>query len=383
MASPLSLRERGSGGEVPHPDVLIVGGGVIGAACARALAKQGVSVRVVDDGREPGAATPASAGMLAPFADARQDDPMLALSIRGRDRYRELAPQLKDETGIDTHLWNGGIFHLAFSPADVERLKADVAWQRQSGHTSDWLDVEDLRQAAPWISTDAWGALLAAEDGSLDPKALLDALRASAEKHGAVFTRGEKVERIRTDRQRVIGVQTSTDSIAAGAVLVAAGCWSGRLRGLPRPLSVEPVRGQMAAFDWPTGLAPGIAFGLGVYVLRRGDEALAGSTMEHEGFDPSVTESAIQNIAHVAGRLFPALTGKPVIRSWAGLRPGTPDGRPFIGKDPAYAGLWYAVGHGRNGISLAAITGDIIADLYAGHAIEHDLSATSPGRFWT
>ena len=363
--------------------MLIVGGGVIGAACARALALQGASVRVVDDGREPGAATPASAGMLAPFADAKQDDPMLALGIRGRDRYRELVPQLKDETGIDVHLWTGGIFHLAFSPADVERLKADVAWQRQAGHTSDWLDVDELRQAAPGISPDAWGALLAAEDGSLDPTALLEALRASAEKHGAVFTRGQKVERIRTDQQRAIGVQTSTESIAAGAVLVAAGCWSGRLRGLPRPLSVEPVRGQMAAFDWPPKLPPVIAFGLGVYVLKRGDEALAGSTIEHAGFDPSVTEKAIQNIAQTAERLLPPLDEKPVRRSWAGLRPGTPDGRPFIGKDPALAGLWYAVGHGRNGISLAAITGDIIADLYSGHAIEHDLSVTSPGRFWT
>lgn len=138
----------------------------------------------------------------------------------------------------------------------------------------------------------------------------------------------------------------------------------------------------MVAFEWPAGLVPGIAFGLGVYVLKRGDEALAGSTIEHAGFDPTVTDTAIQSISHSAGRLFPALAGKSVRRSWAGLRPGTPDGRPFIGTDPAVAGLWYATGHGRNGISLAAITGDLIADLYLGHSIEQDLSATSPSRFW-
>jgi len=91
----------------------------------------------------------------------------------------------------------------------------------------------------------------------------------------------------------------------------------------------------------------------------------------------------VKNIVHAAGRLFPALAGKPVIRSWAGLRPGAPDGRPFIGKDPVVAGLWYATGHGRNGISLAVITGDIIAELYAGHSLEYDLSVTSPERFWT
>jgi glycine oxidase len=368
---------------VPHPDVLIVGGGVIGAACARALAIQGVTVRVLDDGREPGAATPASAGMLAPFAEARREDPMLALGIRGRDRYRELVPQLQEETGVEINHWTGGILHLAFSPADVERLKDDVAWQRQAGHTTDWLDVDDLRQRAPAVSPDAWGALFAAEDGSLDPVALLNALRASAEKHGAVFTQGQKVERVRLDQQRVIGVQTTTDSLTSGAVLIAAGCWSGRVRGLPRPLSVEPVRGQMVAFAWPDGLDPHIAFGLGAYVLKRGNEALAGSTIEYVGYDPTVTDSAVRNIALSAGRLFPSLAGRPVTRSWAGLRPGAPDSRPFIGKDPSTAGLWYATGHGRHGISLAVITGDIIAELYAGHEIQYDLSATAPGRYWT
>ncbi|MSR06627.1 MAG: glycine oxidase ThiO [Gemmatimonadetes bacterium] len=366
-----------------QPDVLIVGGGIIGSACARALALQGVSVQVVDDGREPGAATAASAGMLTPFADAHHDDPMLALGIRGRDRYRDLAPELKAETGIDIQLWTGGIFHLAFTQTDVERLKDDVAWQRQSGYTSDWLAVEELRQAAPGVSPDAWGALLAGEDGSLDPKALHDAFRASAEKHGASFVRGQKVERVRIEDNRVVGVRTATESISAGAVLIAGGSWSGRLRGLPRPLSVEPIRGQMVAFDWPAGLPHCIAFGHGIYALRRGNEALAGSTMEHVGFEPTVTDTAIQHIAQAAARIFPALAGKPVRRSWAGLRPGTPDGRPFLGQDPVVTGLWYAVGHGRNGIGLAAVTGDIIADLYAGHSVEHDLASTSPGRFWT
>ena len=231
------------------------------------------------------------------------------------------------------------------------------------------------------MSPDSWGALLAAEDGALDPHALLGALRASAEKHGATFTRG-KVERVTTEQDRVTGVRTATETIAAGAVLIAAGSWAGRIQGLPRPLSVEPIRGQMIAFDWPAGTPPAIAFGLGTYVLHRGNEALAGSTLEHAGFDPTVTDIAVNSIAQTAGRLIPGLAGKPIRRKWAGLRPGTPDGRPFIGKDPALGGLWYAVGHGRNGIGLAAITGAIISDLYAGHPVEYDLSVTSPSRFW-
>jgi glycine oxidase len=364
------------------PDVIVIGGGVIGVACARALASCGASVEVLDDATRPGAATGASAGMLAPFHDAKQDDPVLALSIRGRDLYRELIPELREETGIDAHLWTGGILHVAFTQAEVDRIRGAIAWQRQKGLVTDWLDLQDLQQRAPGISRKALGALLGAEDGSLDPVALLAALRQSASNAGVLITQGQRVDSLVRNHERVTGVLTASGPRSAGAVVVAAGCWSGRIAGMPRPLTVEPIRGQMIALDWPTGEPTGIAVSSHGYVVRRGDEALVGSTMEYAGFEPSVTVDGVTRLLEAAGQLYPALDGLPVRRQWAGLRPASPDGRPIIGRDPVLQGLWYATGHGRNGILFAAITAELLADLYSDQPVEHDLSGVSPARFW-
>ena len=133
---------------MPAPDVLVVGGGIIGAACARALAVAGAEVEVVDDSRA-GAATPASAGLLAPTVEAKREDPLLGIRVRGRDMYAELAPELHDETGIDPGLWTEGIFRVAFTEADVAKGKADIAWQRQAGMHTDWVPPPELRDRAP------------------------------------------------------------------------------------------------------------------------------------------------------------------------------------------------------------------------------------------
>ena len=366
-----------------HPDVLVVGGGVVGIACARALAIAGASVELLDDGTRPGASTGASAGILAPFADVKQDDPVLTLKIRGRDMYRELVPELRSETGIDARLWTGGILHLAFTQVEVDESLAAIAWQRQQSLVTDWLDPEDVQQRAPGISRKALGALLAAEDGALDPIALLQALRVSASRAGVHIVEGQRVQSLVRNNDVITGVLTSSGSQSAGAVVIAAGCWSGRIAGLPRPLTVEPIRGQMLALDWPAGEPTSIAFCHSGYVVRRGDEALVGATMEFAGFEPSVTADGLAQLTAAAAQLYPALAGRPVRRSWAGLRPGSPDRNPLVGQDPTVEGLWYATGHGRNGVLLAAVTAEIIVDLYTGQLIEHDLSGVDPARFWT
>ncbi len=368
---------------MPAPEALVVGGGIVGAACGRALAHRGVTVTIVEAGPKAGAATQAAAGMLAPFAEALPEDPLLSFSVRARDFYRELAPQLKDETGIDIGLWTEGILQVAFSEEEVTAAKGRIAWQRQSGFMADWLTPDDLRERAPGIAPGALGAELAQEDGALEPVPLRDALLDSAESRGAELVRGERVEEILIEDGVVSGVRTTATRLECGALVLAAGCWSGRIQGLPRPVSVEPIRGQMAALDWPPGAPRIIAYGGGGYVVFRGGEALAGSTMEHVGFDPSVTSEGVNGILDVARGLFPGLSESAVRRTWAGLRPGTPDGRPMLGPDPEVPNLWYATGHGRNGILLAGITGEVLAQLFMGDEIEYDLQPLDPGRFWT
>lgn len=366
-----------------QPDVLIAGGGIIGAACARALAADGHSVLLVDAGTKTGAATAASAGMLAPLADTHGQDPVLSLRIRARDLYRELVPALEQQTGIDVGLWTDGIVQVAFTPEDADRLKGDIAWQRQQGFPVDWLGADELKERCPGVSPEALGGHLSPEDGALEPQALMSALLRSATAHGVTLRPGERVEQIMVEGDHVTGVRTSGGPIAAGHVLLAAGCWSGRVGGLPRPLSVEPVRGQMASLEWPAGEPRAIVFADHGYVLTRSGEAIAGSTMEHVGFDASVTDDAIARILVNARKVYPALELLPERSRWAGLRPATPDGHPIVGRDPNVQNLWYATGHGRNGILLAGITGQIIAALFAGQAVEHDLTPLSPGRFWS
>jgi glycine oxidase ThiO len=367
----------------PHPDVLVVGGGVIGTAVARSLAGCGASVELLDDGTRPGAASSASAGMLAPFAGLKPDDPVLPLKIRGRDLYRDLASELREETGIDVHLWTQGVLHIALTEAEANAARGALAWQRQMSLVTDWLDAEDLHRRAPGVSRKALGALLAAEDGSLDPVALLEALRASATNRGVQITPGQRVQSLVRDRDGVSGVLTSSGSRGAGAVVIAAGCWSGKIGGMPRPLTVEPIRGQLIALDWPAGEPSAVAFSGHSYIVRRGNEAIVGSTTEYAGFEPSVTPDGVTSLQDLAGALYPALDGKPVKRKWAGLRPGSPDGNPLIGRDPEVRGLWYATGHGKSGILLAAVTAEIMADLWCEQPIEIDLNGVDPARFWT
>ena len=365
-----------------HPDVLIVGGGIVGMCCARAMAHRDHEVVVVESGPKTGAASLIAAGMLAPQAESAAEDPMLELAVRARDLYVELAPVLLDEVGIDVGLWTGGILQVAFTDEELAERKREVAWQRQSGFTAEWLTPDEVRVRAPGISGEIQGAAYAPEDGSVDPQALLQAMTKSAESKGVTTLRGEDVTSLLIGTAGIEGVQTTNRSISAGAVVLAAGAWSGRVGGLARPLSVEPIKGQIAALDWPADEPPAIIYGGGGYVIKRGHEAIAGSTMEHVGFDATLTEEGLTWIRRIASDIYPTLANAEVRRSWAGLRPQTPDGRPIIGPDPNVPGLWYATGHGRNGILLAGYTGEILAQLFSAEPIEHDLCCINPDRFW-
>lgn len=362
------------------PDVVIVGGGVIGAACARELARSGRRIRLVERGGEAGEAWRASAGLLSPQIDARREDPLFELGIGGREYWREQAPALRESTGIDVGLVESGILETAHDDHAVHRLKEAVAWQRQHGHTAEWLDPDEVRREWPWLG-DTSGGLHAAQDGSLDPARAVEALRAEAVRLGVEIV-GDAVTGILAGKGRVTGVEGKRRH-PASAVLIAAGAWSGRLERLPRPLSIEPVRGQIAAYAWPEGAKPGAVVGRGAYVLHRDGEAITGSTMEHAGFVPQVTPEGLSSIHERIRLLVPSLADSTPRRSWAGFRPGTPDGLPIVGQEPNVEGLWYATGHGRHGVLLAGITAVIVTHLMSGEATFEEARALRPDRFWS
>ena len=367
---------------VSTADVVIIGGGVIGAACARVAAERGLHVAVFEPGPDPGAASPASAGMLAAQIEPT-DQLLLSLGVRSRDRYEALAAALKDTTGIDIGFWRGGIASVALAAAEVDQLREHVALQRQAGLRCDWLEPGDVHERWPSAAPECVGALFAPEDGAVDPQALTRALLSDARRLGAALVT-TPVEELRIADGRVTGVRAAGSTVAAERVVLAAGAWSPRLKGLHRELPIEPVRGQMASTAWPVDAVPAILYHIRHgYVLARGGDAILGSTMEHAGFDAKVTNEGLAQIFRSAVRLLPALAALPVARTWAGLRPVTPDGRPIVGPDPDAAGLYYATGHGRNGVLLAALTAEIIGDLLTTGTTDVDIEALSPTRAFT
>ena len=362
------------------PDVVVVGGGVIGTACAWHLARAGRTVRIIERGERGGEAWRASAGMLTPEVEVRADDQFFELGIAGREFYRESAGPLQETTGIDIGFSETGILEIAVTEPEVEALKGVVAWQRQHGHQSEWLDPDEISREWPWVGT-TLGGHLAPHDGSVDPVRLVEALRRDAIQAGTQVV-SDTIVSLSRSNGKVTGVQ-GREWHPADHVILAAGAWTGRIGNLPRPISVEPVRGQLVAFPWPSGAKPGIVFGCGGYVLHRGDEGIAGSTIEHAGFSSEVTEEGIATIRKRAEALVPQLHRVREVRAWAGLRPGTPDGLPIIGPEPELEGLWYATGHGRKGVLLAGVTGRMIADLLAGEGTFEEAALLRPERFWS
>lgn len=362
------------------PDVVIVGGGVVGVSCARQLAQAGARVRVIERGVVVGEAWRASAGMLAPQIGVPIDDPLFEFRIAGREYYAQNAEPLREATGIDIGLTEGGILQVATGEPEVETLKARVGWQRQHGHHCEWLDPEEVNRDWPWLAP-TLGGLLAPRDGYLNPVKLVEALRADALRLGVHFV-ADSITALTRSNGKVTGVQ-GREWHPADHVVLAAGAWSGRIGNLPRPISVEPVRGQLVAYPWPEGAQRATVFGHGGYLLPRDNEGIAGSTMEHAGFAAEVTEAGIASIRQRAERLVPALASLKIVRAWAGLRPGTPDGRPIVGREPDLTGLWYATGHGRNGILLAGVTGQIIRDQLSGEGTFEEAEILRPERFWS
>src|SRR5216683_1673856 len=363
--------------KVSSCEVLVAGGGIIGAACARAAALAGLRVAICEPGPEPAAASAASAGILGAQIE-RTDESLRALGLRGRDLYGSLAASLIETTGIDIGLWREGIASLAFDESEAERLRDAVAHQRQAGLRCDWLEARDVAERFP-AAAPCLGALFAPEDGAVHAPQLARALLADAKRRGVVVV-AARVQRINTILGRATAVETSAGKIKAEHVIIAAGAWSPRIEHLPRALPVEPVRGQMAAAPWPANMPRTVLYYDHGYVLARSGEAIFGSTMERVGYDGGVTQAGIAEIVAAARRLLPHLPAVPT-RTWAGLRPLTPDGRPIVGSDPDVRGLWYATGHGRNGVLLAGLTGEIIASLVATGESEIEIASLAPERF--
>lgn len=350
-------------------DVVVAGAGLIGLAIAFELAERGATVRVYDRAEPGHGASWAGAGMLAPHTERVRDDAMLALCARSLAEYPAFVRRVLDASGVNPHLRLDGVQHVAFDDFGFEGMKRRGRSLDAQGVACELLDRGQTLAAAPWLGAETVGSLVIAGEGYVDNRLLGRALVAACEARGARVERDASIA-IACDGRRVLGVHTGRGFVAAGAVVNACGAWAGRLAGVPAPCvpPIEPVKGQMLALAAPASLVSRATWVPGAYLVPRDDgRLLVGATVESAGFDERVTAQGIGELLAAVLAAAPTLADFSLTESWAGLRPGTPDGRPFLGAT-AIEGLFLACGHFRNGILLAPATARLIANALDGRA---------------
>ena len=365
-----------------RPDLLIVGGGLIGCGAAYELAKAGLTVTLVERGTPGCEASSAGAGMLAPQAESSAASPWLGLGLASKALYPDLAAELHDQTGVDVEYQTGGNLFCFLDEEDAAVGRATCAWQVESGLKAELLGEDDVRRLEPDLSPEVRGALFLPEDHWVNNVRLMTALAQAAALQGVEFVRAE-VSALLRKGDRVLGVSAQGSEIAAGSVLLAAGAWSGQLAataGLTLP--VVPVRGQMLCLEGiPRRLHHLFHVKEHYLVPRANGEILVGSSMEWVGFVKQVTAEQIHAFLQAAIGLVPRLGELPIKATWAGFRPWAPDERPVIGPWPGLEGLFIATGHGRNGILLAPITARLMRELIVDGKASFDLTPFLPDRF--
>jgi glycine oxidase len=348
--------------------IVVIGAGLIGLSVAYELAKRGASVRVLEAGESAQSASWASAGRLAPFTESEGDEELELFLATALGVYQVFVKELHKRTGVDPYLRVDGIVQLAYEEADAARLQQRVEALMSRGIHAHWLEASDVRRIEPWIGKHVVGASVIEDEGQIDNRQLGHALRLACTDAGARIEEQTGPVALVADERKVLGVQAGNNFVMAETVVNACGAWAGRLEGVPPQVQVEiePVKGQLIVFSTPERRVNRLIYAPGAYLIPRLDGTLvAGETERNAGFDASVDPFATRRLREAALRAIPALADAPVLQSWVGFRPRSPNGRPFIGTT-SLEGYFVAAGHYRNGILLAPATALAIANVIEG-----------------
>jgi glycine oxidase len=365
-------------------DVVVVGGGVIGLAIAWRAAIRGLSVTVLDPAPGMGASHH-GAGMLAPVTEVHYgEEDLLRLNLASATRYPTFVAELEEASGTPVGYRATGTLAVAFDADDKAALDDLHGYQASLGLSSQPVTARECRQLEPYLSTAVRSGLLVDGDHQVDPRRLVDALLVACTQAG-VDVRHVPARHLRVEGDRVVGV----DDISAGAVVLAAGCWSGEVSGLPSHAvpPVRPVKGQILRLrddaDHPTlqRNVRALVRGRPIYLVPRADgEIVLGATSEEKGFDTRLTVEGTGDLLADARELLPRVSEIELVEASVGLRPGSPDNAPMIGAG-ALPGLVVATGHYRNGILLAPITADAVAELLTSGSVPAGFDRFDPCRF--
>lgn len=342
------------------PDAAIVGGGVLGLASAWRLAQAGAAVTVLEQGpRFAGEATWASAGMIGAQSEALEDDAYFAATLDSRDRWPALAAELQTASGQALGYHPDGCIHLAFGASYERRLESKYLWQKRRAGALTRYDGEALRRRWPMLSPRVSCVFFADGDQWVDNERLGPALEEACRRAGVQLCADEGVLGLERSGSGW-ALRTAKRSLSTSQLLIANGAWAGKLLEplLPEAgvLRAFPVKGQMLELRVPPELMPSVPIHAEkIYLVPRdADRLLIGATVETVGFDKRITAEGLEYLLYNAFETIPDLRGCEVLRSWAGLRPGSPDGWPVVGPGPL-PGLHFALGAYRRGILLAPL----------------------------
>jgi glycine oxidase len=345
-------------------DVIIAGGGVIGASIAWRLARNHLRVLLVDARAIGSEASTAAAGMLAPGGEFDQPSPMLDCAISSLARYQNFVAEIEADSGLPIEFHRKGAIQIALTHPELESLRARAAFQRSAGIPSTVLAKEQLRALAPLARSDAIGAVHYTNEAIVDPAGLMTALRAACIVRGVTLEEQSPIKSISATES---DVQVSQHK--ARFAVIAAGAWSSAieasLEGQPYKLPRSfPMKGHLLGYRLPAGSLATTVRHDHTYVLQRADGfGIAGSSTEDAGFDRTIDPAIVSDLTARAGALVPALRGLQPESVWIGFRPAADTPAPHIGRvtsNNAASRVWLAYGHYRNGILLAPATCDQI-----------------------
>lgn len=378
------------------PHIVIIGGGVIGTAIAWHLAKRTDRVTLIEAGDLASGSSGACDGLV--FMQSKKPGVHLHLALESLKRFQSLGKELP----LDIEFRQAGGRVLIQTPAEYQAMVKFVTEQKEIGLDVCLMDAKETLAAEPFLSGDIYGSTWSPQDAQVNPIRLtLGFAQGAQNNHARIMTR-TNVLAIHTQNSRVTGVATTRGDMAADVVVNAAGARAGlvcQLAGIDLPIT--PRRGQIVVTQAARAMIFSCMISAG-YIAAKYDPSLAGkqgegismeqtengnlllgSTREFEGFSPQNTLSGIRGIVSRTTALLPALKHLQVIRTFAGLRPYTPDGLPVLGPVPALDGFFMAAGHEGDGIALSPITGELLADMILGNKPAVSLAAFSPERFET
>lgn len=341
----------------------VLGGGIVGLLSARELCAAGESVVILDRQTVGQESSWAGGGILSPLHPWRYPESVTTQAMWSQDYYPALASELAEKTGIDVEWTPSGMLYV-----ESEEVTQAVSWAKAHGATLSDVDAATACQISPKIRPEVGHGIWMPDVAQIRNPRLLSAISADLHQSGVKFRENVEILGFIVQRNRLVAIRTNRGEIETHRCLVAAGAWSGDLMaptGIALPIT--PVKGQMLLLSAQALHINTMILKDNRYIIpRRDGRVLVGSTLEPTGFEKSTTETARTELMQAAVNIIPALADCVIERHWAGLRPGTPSGVPYIGEHPKAEGLFVCSGHFRNGIVLAPASARLVVDIMLG-----------------